>query len=114
VLPIVSGLCMEQNFSHTRIIIKPPKKHYYSNSDEMRIVSIVSSVSIACKGNLILRFIQSFGRIHDMSSVTSCLPLPKSVASPLQLGILTLGLNQTFEAMIDNRAGILTLKVSGE
>jgi len=36
------------------------------------------------------------------------------VASLLQWGILTLGLNQTFEAMIGNGAGILSLEESGE
>ena len=81
----------------------------------MRIVNIRStcSVSVVCKGNLSLRFIQSFRRNH-VSSVTTCLPLPKSAASPLEWGILTLDLNQTFEAMIDNGTGILTLKESSE
>jgi len=82
----------------------------------MRIASItiICSVSVICKENVILQFIQSFGRIHNISSVTACLLSPKSVASSLEWGILTLDLNQMFEAMIDNGAGILTLNESGE
>jgi len=49
-----------------------------------------------------------------MSCVTACLPLPKSVTSRFEWGILASDLKQMFEAMTDNGAGILALKESGE
>lgn len=57
------------------------------------LVLIVLQYMFICNGNLILQLIQLFGKIHNVSQITACLPLPKSAASPVDWGILTLDLN---------------------
>lgn len=57
---------------------------------------------ILIKDNLVSQLIQGFAKVRNLTSVTACLPIPKSAEYPIPWGMLTLTLTKTWEEMWEN------------
>lgn len=47
--------------------------------------------------NLILSLIQGFGKMHYLSIITACLPIPGSAAEPIPWGIIPIDLSMVIQ-----------------
>lgn len=62
-------------------------------------MSVFFSVGMALEDNLILQLIQAFAKVQNLTSVTACLPIPRSARDPIPWGILTMNLTATWKNM---------------
>ncbi|XP_067158591.1 uncharacterized protein [Apteryx mantelli] len=82
-----------------------------TQADNMKLIIIVCIFGLTkARDNMILQLLQSFGRMHNTSSLTACLPLPHSASHPLEWGVLTFNLSRMWNN-IHNISGMQIIKV---